>query len=149
MGNNAQRSATVTKLLRGTARADRRRDDGAVKPAGVPELPPGARLSARERALWDWYTANIPPILGAVDGGVLLRLTKVTARVEEIEAAVEAAGMILVAPSGRVTVHPLFTAQMAATSQYRALLRDAGLSPAARLNLAPTEGKAEGWGDVD
>jgi hypothetical protein len=150
------RTATVSKILAGTARKDRRRDDAAVKPKGkpiMPTLPPGEAVSIRERYWWNWYMGGlIASVHGAVDGALLLRLCRATARLEKLEAAADK--VTTTTPGGRTLMNPAYGAMTNASREYRHLLSECGLSPVSRLRFAPGEGggvKPGGtaWDDLD
>ena len=150
------RDAAILKILRGTNRPDRRRDEAAVRPPAKPTVPPGETLDAAEAEVFAWLVAAaLPGIHGTIDGGLFCRIAKTVIAIRQCEGRCKQLGMFATHPiSGKPVVQPHATLLLQLTAQYRALMSEAGLSPAVRLRLAPLDRNAGGpaasiWDDFD
>lgn len=132
----AHRTSNVTKLLRGTDRADRKpKRDFAVRLSRVP--PPPAHLS--ERAQGEWKTVGKAAVgVGTLTQGDLraFELLAVTLATEaEAREVIAAEGMTVSTGDGGRKPHPAVRMMETARAQASRLLADFGLTPKSRQSI--------------
>lgn len=133
-----QRTATVLKILTGTARKDRMRDEAAVKPRGRPQIPPGETLTADEQIAFDWLCREgcLATVHGTIDGGLLVQIARTMVALRAAQAKALELDSIIETGSGSLKIHPQQSLVLQLTNVYRALLVEASLTPQARLRCA-------------
>jgi hypothetical protein len=149
------RTSNVVKILHGSARRDRMRDEVAVMPRDpLPEVPPWETLADDEKAILAWLheVMLVKGVHGRPDGLLMLRLTRMLIRVRSLEAKVATLGMVFKHPtSGKPMQSPFYTALVAEENEMRRLMNELGFSPSGRLKFAPpsstrpTEGSWEAF----
>ena len=142
-----ERTATVLKILRGSARLETTRDEEAVQTNARPVFPLLAEADADERKMFEWMvdTYYIPCAHAAKDGQQFLQLAKCAVRMQRLEAQVKKFGEVIKDPkTGRPMRSPFAVARDATATELRKLMQDLGATPASRLKFAPpVVGKAK------
>jgi hypothetical protein len=148
------RTATVLKILTGRAPPSRRRDESKVAVHGVPAIPPGETLTPDEQIAFDWLRTEgcLAAVHGTIDGGLLVQIARCMVALRAAQAKVREFGPVMKAPSGALRVQPYQLLALQLGNQYRALLVEASLTPAARLRCAepfnPRAGRDPNGGDT-
>ncbi|MEP7301716.1 MAG: phage terminase small subunit P27 family [Caldimonas sp.] len=129
----------AVKTLRGTARQDRQKAklDPAARLVDVPPAP--RHLSAAAAAEWDRLAADLVALgtLTAADLRALELLVQTLDSCQTFAAAIERDGLLIESGGGAMKAHPGLAGLGTARAQARALLRDFGLMPSARVDAAP------------
>jgi hypothetical protein len=135
------RSATVLKMLGGTARRDRMRDEARVTPpAALAGPPPGVVMTERELAVFDWYreTAVLAAVHRQVDAMLLVQIARIVVQIEDVHSKTVQYGAVMHSPrSGMPVSTPFARQERQFIEQLRALHGELGLTPQARLRIAP------------
>src|SRR5436190_5220025 len=100
--------ATILRLIKGDPHTERLKDD-RPKIESVPEVPPDSRLTAAEQRQWDWLVRTVyePRIHGASDGATFLRVARLLARVNEVDARISGQLVLMKNPStGKPELQP-------------------------------------------
>jgi len=140
MGSGRPRTATVLKILEGTARPERRRDESAVVPSGKPELPRFITLDADEREVYEWMVASFANVLihGRPDGAMIAACAKKFVFVQRIEKKVTEFGAVVKDPkTGRPMRSPFEKVHAESSYELRRMMAELGFTPVSRLRFAP------------
>src|SRR5687767_12718998 len=130
--------ATILKLIRGDRHTERLKND-RPKVDTAPEVPPDSRLTAAEQRQWDWLlrTVYLQGVHGASDGAAFLRVARLLARVNEVDARVAQQGLLMKSPTtGKPELQPYTRLSRDLWQQLGVALNDLGMSPGARVRLA-------------
>ena len=131
---------TPTNILamRGSPVARARKDEPRP-PEGEPVMPEW--LEGEARAEWE----RLIPLLGSmgvlsrIDGSALAALCQSWGEYRRYTAVLSAEGAATTNARGNVTKHPAATVQQEAFGRWAKLMREFGLTPAARVGLAHTK----------
>jgi len=148
-------SATILKIIHGTERADRRRDETALAPrhTGRPEIPPFESASSEEKKVFDWIVAEFcnDSMHAKADGLMLLTLTRKLLLLRTCEEKIKQWGPVVLSTTGNPIKSPYCAVADSTSVEIRRTLSALGMSPDARLKLAPlSEGRsASAWEHFD
>jgi P27 family predicted phage terminase small subunit len=119
------------KRARGTLRPCRESSSPPRGTPGIPDPPPG--LDAPERAAWDEFAERLSTmqVLQREHAGVLELLAKAQVRYRNLAARVREEGEVVADESGRLYRNPTVVSYERAFAEYRRLLAEVGLTPAA------------------
>jgi P27 family predicted phage terminase small subunit len=147
--------ASILRLIQGSVHTERLKAD-RPKIAGPPEVPPGSALSPEEREIWNWLirTVYLPGCHGASDGAAFLRVTRLLARANEVDAKIRAQGLVMKSPrTGKPEVQPYVRISRDVWMQLNSALDAIGMTPGARVRLSGpyAKGPADSgtWDDID
>lgn len=147
--------SSILRLIRGDRHTERLKDD-RPKVDAPPEVPPDSRLTPAEQRQWDWLvrTVYLPGVHGASDGAAFLRVARLLARVNEVDARIAQQGLLMKSPvTGKPELQPYTRLSRDLWQQLGVALNDLGMSPGARVRLAsPRIGAMDnpnGWDDID
>jgi phage terminase small subunit len=152
------RTATVLKILKGTAQRDPKsmRDESKVTPKGAPELPPWVEMSADVRAVYDWLVREfvLPGVHGRPDGLLIHHLAELIVMRNRSMAKLQEFGPVMKHPqSGRPMLQPYHTAATTYTDQVKRYMGELGFTPSGRLKFAPPAsgplGAPASWDEID
>lgn len=148
-------TATILKLIKGDAHTARHRDD-APKIGGLPRVPPGAVLSPEELAMWDWLMEHVAMagIHGSGDGGAFVKIARLWARVQAVDARITEKGLLMKSPKGKPELQPYARLSRDLWQQLGIALAEVGATPAGRVKISgprsPTPaGEATSWDAID
>jgi hypothetical protein len=146
---------TILRLIRGDHHTERQRND-KPKLAEPPEVPPDSNLTPAEHRQWDWLikTVYLPGVHGASDGAAFLRVARLLARVNQVDAKIVEQGLLMKSPrTGKPELQPYTRLSRDLWQQLGVALNDLGMSPGARVRLASPRSGAmagpNGWDDID
>jgi P27 family predicted phage terminase small subunit len=155
MSRGQRPTATVLKLIRGDAHPERHRDD-RPKINALPLLPPGAQLSADERAMWDWCMENIvvPGVHGTSDGGAFVAICRLWVRANVADEKIKKYGAIMRGQDNRPMLQPYMRVSRDCWAQLRIALADIGATPAGRFKISGprvkgSPGDSASWEEID
>jgi P27 family predicted phage terminase small subunit len=147
--------ATILRLIQGSAHTERLKAD-RPKIAGPPEVPPGSDLSPAESDIWNWLirTVYVPGCHGASDGAAFLRVARLLARANEVDAKIRAQGLVMKSPrTGKPEVQPFARLSRDIWAQLNSALDAIGMTPGARVRLSGPYTKnpvdSGSWDDID
>jgi hypothetical protein len=154
------RSATILKIIKGTARRDRKRDDASVALGGTPVALDFVPLSDKERAVFDWIVANglLPSVHSKMESLLIAKLAKLIVVHNEAEAklVIESQHRLVIRTGqNSYKLSPYLRISFDALERIRLLMSELGLTPSARLRFAKpmsesttAKGDADDWGNV-
>ncbi len=147
--------ASILRLIRGDQHKERLKND-RPKIDSAPELPPGSELTASERAIWDWLlrTVYLPGCHGAADGGAFLRVARLLARVNEVDAKIHDQGLVMKSPrTGKPEIQPYARLSRDLWAQLNSAFDAIGMTPGARVRAAapypPSGAESDSWDGID
>jgi len=148
-------TATILKLIKGDTHTARHRDD-APKTAGPPRVPPGAILAPDELAMWDWLMEHvaISGVHGPGDGGAFVKIARLWARVNNVDARIAEKGLLMKSPKGKPELQPYARLSRDLWQQLGLALAEVGATPAGRVKISgprasgPT-GEASSWDEIE
>lgn len=153
----APRTATLHKILAGTIKPYKRRDDEA--PVGIPawSTPLLGEPTEAERVAFAELLAVLPALhVGAKDGHAIAMTARLYARVREYDAKLREFGPLMRAPGTDPPIlqpSPYVSLARRARAELMEWLKQLGCTPLARLRLAqPIEAKpssADEWAALD
>lgn len=124
-----------------------------IVPAGTPQVPEFLDLTDEARRVFDYLVATcvVPQAHGTADGLLLAQLARAVADAEGMRRSIDELGyMTRNYNTGRMEVNPLVAELRAVDKQILRLYADLGLSPTARLRLAPPKSEQPSlWDDED
>jgi P27 family predicted phage terminase small subunit len=138
MKSGPRPQATILRLIRGSSHTERLKSD-QPKISGPPEIPPGSDLSPAELEIWNWLirTVYVPGCHGASDGAAFLRVTRLLARANEVDAKIRAQGLVMKSPrTGKPEVQPYVRISRDLWAQLNSALDAIGMTPGARVRLS-------------
>jgi P27 family predicted phage terminase small subunit len=137
------------KRARGTLRPCRESPTPPKGTPGIPDPPPG--LDAQERAAWDEFAERLSlmQVLQREQAGVLELLAKAQVRYRRLSARVREEGEVLADETGRLYRNPTVVSFERAFAEYRRLLAEVGLTPAAASRVRAETEQAASDGDAN
>lgn len=150
MTQGRQAMPSVLRLIRGTAApgtAEDRGDRPAV--AGRPALPPGVRLSDKEREVWDWLMQHVytPGAHGTGDGMAFLLAVRAWLRWQDAESKTAQLGAYT-QRDGVMREAPWSKLARDSAVEYRRALSEIGATPSGRVKSSGSAGPPDmggGW----
>jgi P27 family predicted phage terminase small subunit len=146
--------ATILRLIKGNGHPERLKSD-RPKVADPPEVPPGSGLSPEEVEIWNWLlrVVFVPGCHGAQDGAAFLRVTRLLARANEVDAKIRAQGLVMKSPrTGKPEVQPYVRISRDLWAQLNSALDAIGMTPGARVRLSGPYSKSAAdtgsWDDI-
>jgi len=113
-----------------------------ANPLGDP--PPSAKLTAREKEVWNLVSRELPPgMLALVDQFVLVAFCRAVALQDEASEKLRASSLLLKTPKGAVMQSPYVGIINTQAKTIKALGAELGLSPAARTRISMGDGGEE------
>lgn len=148
--------ATILKLIQGDKNTDRHKAD-RPKIDDLPQLPPGTVLSDAERSMWDWCMANcvMPGIHGTSDGPSFVKIVRLWARLQQVDAKIAEFGMVMKNPkTTKPELQPYTRLSRDLWQQLSIALAEVGMTPAGRVKIAgPRSGAGIGeptsWDQIE
>jgi len=136
-------TATILKLIKGDAHVDRHRED-APKIDDLPRIPPGCVLADDEKAMWDWLLENvaIPGVHGTSDGAAFVKIARLWARVNQVDAKLVSQGLVMKSPEGKPELQPYTRLSRDLWQQLGIALAEVGATPAGRVKISGPRGKS-------
>lgn len=121
-----------------------RKERRQVPVADIPEPksalgdpPKSAKLTEREKEVWNLVGSELPPgLLKTVDQFVLVAFCRAVALQDEAAEKLRASSMLLKTPSGAVVQSPYVGIMNTQAKNIKALSAELGLSPAARTRIS-------------
>lgn len=148
-------TATILKLIKGDTHTGRHRDD-APKTAGLPRVPPGAVLAPDELAMWDWLMEHvaIAGVHGPGDGGAFVKIARLWARVNQVDARITEKGLLMKSPKGKPELQPYARLSRDLWQQLGIALAECGATPAGRVKISGPRssgpsGEASSWDEIE
>lgn len=148
-------TATILKLIKGDVHTARHRDD-APKVDAAPRVPPGGVLAPDELAMWDWLMEHvaIPGVHGTGDGAAFLKIARLWARVNAVDAKIAEKGLLMKSPRGKPELQPYARLSRDLWQQLGIALAEVGATPAGRVKIsgprsAGKTGEATSWDEID
>jgi hypothetical protein len=146
---------SILKLIHGTARPSRLRDD---KPQvnSPPRVPPGVVLSPPEQAMFAWLLENLylPNVHGVGDGPLFVKVARLWCRAVAADQKIAQFGMVMKGSQGKPTAQPYVKISRDAWAALGTSLIEIGGSPVSRVKLAAPRtalpaGDAANWDEID
>jgi len=148
-------TATILKLIQGDTHVGRHRDD-APKINAAPSIPPGCVLTPEEKAMWDWCMEHvvISGVHGTGDGGGFVKIARLWARVNAVDAKLASQGLLMKSPKGKPELQPYARLSRDLWQQLGLALAEVGATPAGRVRIsgprgAVPAGEATSWDEID